>query len=676
VIFLDLETFSELDLTKCAVDRYAAHPSTRILMCAYAGESGPVQLWQEGEPLPDRLARALQGEGPLVAWNVSFERTVLDVVGGYRGMDYLDAMVQARFAGLPAGLKEANRVPFFNGQAATSKEKLLINKFCRPQKDGRIRDRNTDPEDWAKFCEYCMADVHDTRMIYQWCAARFPIPDRVYQAWLLDQRINRRGLPIDLDMCAYAHQEAARLEAIAHQQLKDLTGLDNPNSPKQLMDWVTKRGYTYTSLGKEFVKRFVEDPLEEDGPAKDALRLRLACAKTAVKKFPKILQTVSEDGRLREQFKFYGAHTGRWSGRGAQVQNLKVPRTPDDKATLKRCIEDLAARRPVESLDALSFCGRPLIRAPKGKKIVVSDFSSVENRVLAWVSDCKPMQEVYRQGRDPYIDFATRLWDLDYEEVSKELRQKAKPGTLGCGFGLGGGKLVYPCKCACGEKWNALKPGVHKCPECDTPVQSALLATKTGLWKYAEQLGMKLTQEEAQKQVDVFRDAFQAVCELWYYLEEAFFHCARAKKPQKVGVLRFEYRAPALAIILPSGRPLFYHNPFAHEEYVKGGKERTIGFEGVKVSAWTHQVTYGGKLCENVVQAIAADLITDALGRIESDPRYELVGHCHDEAITLTDAEFNDALPTLNGYMATVPDWAAGLLMAADGAEGERYAKG
>ena len=187
---------------------------------------------------------------------------------------------------------------------------------------------------------------------------------------------------------------------------------------------------------------------------------------------------------------------------------------------------------------------------------------------------------------------------------------------------------------------------------------------------------MKLTQDEAQKQVDVFRDAFEEVCTLWFYLEEAFFHCVRTKMLQTVGCLRFVYKEPALRIVLPSGRELVYCNPFAYEQFVKGGKERTLGFEGVKGNAWMRQLTYGGRLCENVVQAIAADLITDALARVAQDNRYEIVGHCHDEIITLTDLGFLMALPTLNGYLATVPSWAPGLIMAADGAEGERYAKG
>lgn len=264
MLYLDLETFSELDLRKVSLDRYASHGSTRILMCAYSGDAGPVELWEEADGvLPAALTDAFRVTPDpsiiLNAWNVNFERTLLEKRSGVKDRTWFDTMVLARYAGLPGGLKDCNRVPYFASQAETSKESLLINKFCKPQKDGSVRDRNTDPEDWAKFCQYCKDDVHDTRLIYQWLSARFDMPERVQRAWLLDQEVNRRGMPIDLGMTLNAWTEAQRLQEESAQKLKDVTGLENPNSPAQLLKWVAERGYPYGGLGKELVKKALEE---------------------------------------------------------------------------------------------------------------------------------------------------------------------------------------------------------------------------------------------------------------------------------------------------------------------------------------------------------------------------------------------------------------------------------
>lgn len=684
MLFIDLETYSKLDIKTCAIDRYASHESTRILMCAYADEVGPVELWEDNQPLPPRLKSALYtpGEEIVIAWNKGFEHTVVKKVAGCpSGINWRDAMVFARYVGLPGGLKNANKVPFFAGQAVTSKESILIGRFCKPQKDGSVNNRDTHPEDWASFCQYCKDDVSDTRLIWQWCNKFFLFPDMELRAWHLDQLINWRGLPIDKEMCIRAADEAVRLAAIAHTDLGALTGLENPNSPKQLLAWVTERGYPYNGLGKELVTRFVEDVEQPEGEAKEALRLRLAGAKAAVKKFPKILETISDDNRLRQQFQFYGAHTGRWSGRGAQVQNLKVPRTPEDKLALKECLLALTNGREVKSLDALSFAGRPLIRAPKGRKIVLSDFKSVENRGLAWLACCDSMMAVYREGKDPYLDFATKLWGLPYEEVSAEQRQIAKPGTLGCGFGLGGGKERRIAKCtACKHSADiALDTPdgtVFDCPECHARTFKAGTLARTGLWRYAQMMGIDLTQEQAAAQVMIFRDAFKEVCELWYYLEEAWVACCKTKAEQRVGCLKFRWAEPALRIVLPSGRELIYSNAWGYEgRNDRGFKSIQMGFEGVKNNVWVRQTTYGGRLCENAVQAIARDLLVEAAFLAEADKGLELIGHCHDELITLADIGDTGALARLNGYMSATPAWAEGLILAADGAEGERYAK-
>lgn len=420
--------------------------------------------------------------------------------------------------------------------------------------------------------------------------------------------------------------------------------------------------------------------------ARQALRLRLAANKASIKKLPKILELLSPDDRLRYQYAFYKAHTGRWAGRGAQLQNLKAARTKDEKAMIAAVIKMLEEGKPVPDLDALSLALRPLLTAPKGKKIVLADFKSVENRGLAWASGCDAMMKVYKDGKDPYIDFAARMDGCDYSDVTAEMRQQAKPGTLGCGFGLGGGQLVRKCKCSCKHVWNVPGDftGAAECPQCGKEVTPGLVQ-KTGLWRYAEMMGIDLSQEQAKAQVEAFRDTFLEVAQWWYHLEEAFAACCDKRRNQFITStldgkeackLVFQYKDPALRILLPSGRELVYPNAYVRRERNRyGTKKLTLVFEGERGHSWGVTHTYGGRLCENIVQAIARDCLADAMVMVEADPGLEIVGHTHDELLCLADEADTTALSRLEGYMSTTPAWAPGLILGADGHEGKRYEK-
>ena len=415
--------------------------------------------------------------------------------------------------------------------------------------------------------------------------------------------------------------------------------------------------------------------------ARQALQLRLAGAKASIKKLPKILEQLSPDDRLRNQYAFYKAHTGRWAGKGAQLQNLKAARTKEEKAKVSEVIRRLVNGEQVDSLDDLSLALRPLLTAPKGKKVTLADFKSVENRVLMWESGCDSGLQVYREGKDPYIDFAARMDGCDYSDVTAEMRQQAKPGVLGCGFGLGGGQLVRKCKCECKAVWNVPENAVRAvCPRCQKEVQPGLV-TKTGLWRYAEMMGIDLSQREAQAQVESFRQTFMEVASWWYYLEEAYAACCLKRSSQYINSslgckLTFVWKDPGLRIVLPSGRDLVYPNAFARTERgERGGKRLVLGYEAQRGHGWGVHNTYGGRIAENITQAIAWDLLIDAMFRVDADPRFEIVGHTHDELITLTDEADTGAKEQLEHYMSLTEPWAEGLPMAADGFDGKRYAK-
>ena len=415
--------------------------------------------------------------------------------------------------------------------------------------------------------------------------------------------------------------------------------------------------------------------------ARLGLKLRLDGNKASIKKLPKILELLSPDDRLRHQYAFYKAHTGRWAGRGAQLQNLKAARTKEEKAMVAAVVRMLEEGKTVPNLDALSLALRPLLTAPEGKKVVLADFKSVENRVLAWASGCEGMMQVYREGKDPYIDFAARMEGCDYSEVTAEMRQQAKPATLGAGFGLGGGQLIRKCKCDCKHVWNVPETTLSStCPRCGKSVQAGMVQ-KTGLWRYAEMMGIDLSQGEAQRQVEAFRETFYDVANFWYWLEGAYAGACQKKRDQTITSslgckLIFRWQSPSLRILLPSGRELIYPDAYAREERTQyGGKKLTLYYAAQRGHGWAIHNTYGGRLCENIIQAIAADLTMDAMARVEDDKALELVGHTHDELITLADNADETALDRLIGYMSTVDDWAKGLPMGADGHEGRRYAK-
>jgi DNA polymerase len=371
---------------------------------------------------------------------------------------------------------------------------------------------------------------------------------------------------------------------------------------------------------------------------RNVLQLRLESAKSSVKKFSAFVDNTSNDLRLRNQFVYAGAHTLRWSGRGVQPQNLTRKET--DKETL----EALLTGKPVKNLEGLTTCLRPCIRAPKGKKLVVADLSAIENRVLAWLSGCTDMLQIYADGLDPYKAFAVEMYSIDYNSVTKDQRQLCKPAVLGCGYGLGGGQER--------EMQNGQK-------------------VKTGLWKYAESMGVNLTQAQAHRMVQVFRSAYPEVLYYWNYLEDAFIAAYKTKKRQQVGAIFFEATPECVKVLLPSGRYIHYLNAHAY----KGAEGIKISFDGYRMGGWGRQSTYGGRLTENIVQAVARDVLAEGMLRADA-AGMNLVMHVHDELGCEEDETMGSIQYPISRYhMTDAIDWAPGLPLAAEGSEMEFYAK-
>lgn len=341
--------------------------------------------------------------------------------------------------------------------------------------------------------------------------------------------------------------------------------------------------------------------------------------------------------RLRNQLVYAGAHTLRWAGRGFQPHNLT--RAESDMATLQALLD----KTPVESIEKLSTCIRPCIRAPKGKKLIVCDLNAIEVRVLMWLAGCEEGLRIFRDGQCPYKDFAVDYFDMPYEEVTKKQRNECKPPVLGCGYGLG--------------------PGMERELQNGQKI-------KTGLWRYAESMGQKITQAEARRQVSLYRSKYPEVVYYWNYLEDAFLAAYRTRKRQQVGAAFFTATKEAVKIELPSGRCIHYLNPHAW----RGADGLHLSFDGLRKGGWGRQSVWGGVLTENIVQAVARDVLAVGMERAE-DLLLPVVLHVHDELVVEVDDDSTSRPGNLEAAMSAPIDWAPGLPLAAEGFEGEFYEK-
>jgi len=677
-ISLDYETFSEVDLKAAGLDRYARE--ARVLLCAYAFDGGRPKLWQEGDPFPREVREALLD--PAVekwSFNAQFERTItmraLRIPTPIEGWRCTQAL--AYMQSFSGGLEEVGAQMGIPADKLKSKEgKRLIRMFCMPQRitkkqPHRIRDRDTDPLEWELFGDYCIQDVVAETEIKR-RLIQFPVLDEEWRLYELDQLINDRGMPVDLDFVGNAMAMAKRRTDELVRRMAELTGIANPNSTSQLLPWLRERGYPFEDLQKATVQKVLTENAEAPKRFLTAdcvrvLKLRQWAARISTRKATAVAKSVGPDGMMRYIFQFAGAsRTNRWAGRRVQPQNL--PRTPKILEAPKGeppesvlgwatdCIRfgdydglHLLSREPMEILVG---CTRSMFRAPDGWELGVCDLSAIESRVIAWLSRCERLIKVFEDGLDPYKDFGTFLYGCAYEEVTKEQRTNSKPAVLGAGYRLSGGEL---------------KDG-----------------KKTGLWGYAESMGIMLPREECHRAVRIFRnESYPEIPQLWYDLEAAASRALRRKTPTDVGGCVFEYIKPYLTVLLPSGRRMYYYKPrFVEKTFTSQstGEEFTrillthMGQEQ-KTGVWMRLPTHGGKLCENLVQAIARDVLADAMRRAH-EAGFHLIGHVHDELIWLRRRGSNEhTLAQMREIMAAPIPWLPGIPLDAAGYCAEFYRK-
>ena len=636
---IDIESYSDVNLSKCGVYKYASSPAFEILLFGYAVDGGDVRVVDLacGEQIPDEILSALS-DASVTKWafNAMFERVCLSNFLG----EWLEpegwrcTMVWAATLGLPLSLESAGVALGLEKQKLTE-GKDLIRYFCVPCKPtkangGRTRNRpEHDPEKWKRFKAYNLRDV-ETEMQIQKRLSHFPVPDAIWEEYHLDQEINDRGIGVDMELVRQAIAIDARSRERLTAAMRELTELENPNSVQQMKQWLADQGMETDTLGKKAVAELVKTAPE---PLREVLSLRQQLAKSSVKKYAAMENAVCADGRAHGMFQFYGANrTGRFSGRLIQLQNLPQNHMGDlaEARALVRSGNYEALSMLYEDIpDTLSQLIRTAFVPQNGRKFIVADFSAIEARVIAWFAGERWRLKVFEDGGDIYCASASQMFHVPVEKhgVNGHLRQKGKIAELALGYGGSVGAL---------KSMGALEMG--------------------------------LAEEELQPLVDAWRSSNPMITQFWWDVDRAVKDCIRQRVPTETHGLRFDYRSAMLFITLPSGRRLAYVKPRIGENRFGGESVTYMGVSGTK--KWERLESYGPKFVENIVQGTARDILCYAMRTLRN---CSIVAHVHDEVIIEADRRMSVA--AVCEQMGRTPPWAKGLKLRADGYECEFYQK-
>ncbi|WP_352400121.1 DNA polymerase [Anaerotignum sp.] len=661
-ISVDIETFSSVDITKSGLYKYVQSPDFSILLLAYSIDGGAVEIIDLTKTeLPIFIQNLLLDPSYIKhAYNAAFEWYCLSKYFGLEEKERTEWLKQWRctmmhglYCGYTAGLEATGKaIGLPQDKQKLTTGKALIKTFCSPCKPTKSNGNRTrtlpshEPERWVLFKEYCKQDVV-TEMEIENRLSSFPVPDMVQDQWVLDQIQNERGVAIDLGLIEGALYCDSVASEKATNAAKAITALENPNSVAQLKKWIQDRtGIEVPGLTKETVDEMLDTEIPV--AVRKVLELRQQMGKTSVKKYMAMTQAECADGRLRGMLQFYGANrTGRWAGRLVQVQNLPRTYLHGSDLDLARKLVKLKNPNAIQLTfgsvqDTLSQLVRTAFIPEKGKVFVDADFSAIEARVVAWLAGENWVLEVFRTHGKIYEATAAQMFGVPIERIAKgnpeyELRQKGKVATLALGYNGGPGALI---------NMGALKMGI---PE-----------------------------EELPDIVSKWRGANQAIVRCWRALEHAAIQAIKSGRAVGTHGLVFAREADItkgqdfLTILLPSGRKLFYAKP--HLTLNQWGNE-SIGYYGMNQTSkkWEPVETYGGKLTENVVQAIARDCLAHTLTALESQG-YKIVFHVHDEVIIEIEKEKADLEKVCQLMSQPIP-FAPGLPMAADGWVGDYFTK-
>lgn len=648
-ISIDIETYSDVDLGKCGVYKYAESENAELLLFGYSVDNGPVEVIDviSGEKLPQEILEALVDESIIkTAFNAMFERVFLsywlkrnypsifkpygdenDTVGNYLNpKSWRCTMVWASYLTLPPKLKDVGMVLGLDKQKL-DEGKDLIRYFCLPCKPTKVNGQRTrnlpfhSKEKWELFKAYNRRDV-EVEIAIKERLSKFPVPDFIWEEYHIDQKINDRGILVDLELV----EHAIELDNMVKQELIDtmqkITDLENPNSVKQLREWLGDNGLNLDSLGKKEIQAILPNTT---GDVEKVLKLRQQLAKSSIKKYQAMKSCVCNDNRARGLYQFYGANrTGRWSGRLIQFQNLARNEMIDlDEA---RTLVKLGDYESIYMLydnipDMLSQLIRTAFIARDGYMFYVADFSAIEARVIAYMAKENWRLQLFADGGDIYCKSASQMFGVPVEKhgVNGHLRQKGKIAELACGYGGSVGAL-----------------------------------TAMGA------LEMGLKEEELKPLVDSWRDANPNIVDMWWSFDEAIKETIKTRLPNSTHGVNFFWKSGMLFMELPSGRKLVYIKPRLGENQFGG---ESITYEGIGDNKkWMRLESYGPKFVENCVQAVSRDLLMNGIRNLQD--KY-ICGHVHDELII--ECPIGTELNEICEKMAERPDWMKDINIRSDG---------
>ena len=648
-ISIDIETYSDRDLKKCGVYKYAESPNAELLLFGYSINNGPVTVIDvaQGEEVPEYILKALTDDNIIKwAYNASFERIFLSVwlkrnypqyfvsysIDEDTVSNYLDpsawrcSLVWGAVMGLPLSLKGIGAVLKLDEQKM-SEGTDLIRYFCvpcKPTKTNGGRTRNLPehaPEKWATFVAYNRRDV-EVELSIKEKLKNFPVPEFLWDEYHLDQEINDRGIGVDMKLVTNAIAFDERSKGTISSQMKDMTDLENPNSVVQMKAWLAENGMETETLGKKAVAELMKNAPES---LAQVLALRQQLAKSSVKKYQAMENAVCDDGRVRGMFQFYGANrTGRWAGRIVQLQNLPQNHMGDlaeARELVRQGDYDSVEMLYDDIPDTLSQLIRTAFIPKPGYKFYVADFSAIEARVIAHLAGEKWRAEVFKNGGDIYCASAEQMFHVPVKKhgVNGHLRQKGKIAELALGYGGSVGAL-----------------------------------------KAMGALEMGLSEDELQPLVDAWRASNPNIVQLWWDVDAAVKTAVSMRTTSETHGIKFVWRSGMLFVYIPSGRRLCYVKPKMGQNKFGGD---SITYEGVgSTKKWERLESYGPKFVENIVQAISRDLLMNAMKTLS---HCFICGHVHDELIIECKEEVS--LEELCKQMARVPDWMPGILLRADG---------
>jgi len=645
VITIDFETRSECDITKCGAWVYSTHPSTEVLCMAWAVDDGEVQLWLPGDENPfDENDTSLGIH--IEAHSAFFEKAIWQniMTPRYNWFHYCQwfwhcSAAKAAAHSLPRALDKAGAALGLTIQKDQEGKRIML-KLCKPRKATKNNDAkwHEDPEDYKKLYQYCMDDVRAERALSN---ALRDLSESETKIWQLDQKINERGVRVDMEAVEAAIKLSGEYVDRENEKLSDLTNgeVKKASENSKLLKWIKKQGHSMESVTKEEVAATIMDPYI-DLTLKLLLEYRQKLSKTSVAKYKSIQKAICNDGRLRDLLMYHGAHTGRWAGKIFQPHNL-----PQNKFTgnVEQYFEILKLKDLntfelcyPEVMETISYLIRPLLIPSEGKLFFGGDYTAIEAMVLPWIAGDDATLDIFRGGGDLYIQLASEIYQKPAASITKGSveRKVGKQAILGLGYQMGADRFQRTCA----------------------------------------SYGIEITDEMAKHVVSTYRDNYKKIPEFWKNQELAAITAIKTGKFVRCGKIGWGIEGDFLYCKLPSKRVLAYYKPTLKETETPWGEPKmAMHYMHVNpvTKKWEETYTYGGKLTENIVQAIARDLLTHAMLELE-DNGYDIILHIHDEIICEKE---DGTVSEFEKLMSSKPDWAEGLPVDVEGWSGLRYLK-